>query len=119
MICKSVNGQIFICSKCQKIHVEFGSMAIDYNDSSQLTAFLNYIDEIDSEFWAHRNRTSRYRRKIMIRIPGAEVKMLFTAEELVEIKSLYRNFLSMTLAEAVTVKKPVFDLQNFVAQQLN
>ena len=85
--CSSIHGQIFICDTCQMIHLEFGHFSIDFNEE-KLKRFLNHLENIDGRFIEVENRLNRYRRKILVAMPHFHLKLMFTNDELREIRSL-------------------------------
>ena len=90
---QSANGQIFLCDKCDKIHVEFNGIGIDFTNQFHLQAFYRYLKSIDGEYYEKKNRNKTYRRKIIIPLPDSKGKLLFTNGELIEFRQLIFNFL--------------------------
>ncbi len=119
VIVKSTIGQIFICSQCRKIHLEFGNFTIDFLDEDQLNSFYKHLKQIDGQYYADINQHSAYIRKIMVPIPNSGIKVLFTLEELSEIKLLCEKFLSRNQRELVQVTRIEFDFNTLTFQHLN
>lgn len=90
---QSANGQIFLCGKCDKIHVEFNGIGIDFANQFHLQAFYRYLKSIDGVYYEEKNRNKNYRRKILIPIPESKCKMLLTNGELTEFRQLIFSFL--------------------------
>ncbi len=89
----STNGQIFVCQQCQKIHLELSNFAIDFSSTERLELFLKFLLGIDGKLVEEINQKSVYRRKIMVQMPGSEMKMLFTLDEFDEVRNLISSFL--------------------------
>jgi hypothetical protein len=119
IVYSSTFGQIFICSQCRKIHLEFGNFSIDFLNEGQLENFCKQLQQIDGRYYADLNKRSLYKRKIMVPIPTSTTKMLFTLEELDEIKALCRNFLNRNQAEMVKVTRIEVDFNTLSFQHLN
>lgn len=115
----STNGQIFICNQCQKIHLEFGNFSCDFTSESKLNNFLNHLEQLDGLYYENQNKFSAYRRKIMVPIPDTGFKMLFTSDEMNEIRSLIRTFVNRNNKELVSVTKIEFDFSTFTPKHLN
>lgn len=90
---QSANGQIFLCDKCDKVHVEFNGIGIDFANQFHLQAFYRYLKSIDGAYYEEKNREKQYRRKIVIPLPESKGKMLFTNGELMEFRQLIFSFL--------------------------
>lgn len=116
---KTTAGQIFICSHCRKIHLEFGNFTIDFAQEKQLESYYKYLLLLDGEYYTNLNRQSGYRRKIMVPVPGGETKLLFTLNELTEIRQLIRDFLNRHQNEMVRITRIEFDFNTFTPQHLN
>lgn len=115
----SRNGQIFICNHCQKIHLEFGNFTFDFSSQDQLKNFLSHLKQIDGSYYEERNKYSAYYRKIMVPVPETRMKMLFTLNELNEIKDLIGGFIGPNKKELVTISRMEVDFQTFTPKHLN
>ena len=91
---QSANGQIFLCDKCDKIHIEFNGIGVDFSNQFHLQAFYRYLKSIDGEYFETKNRSKQYRRKILIPMPDSKCKLLLTNGELNEFRQLIRNFMA-------------------------
>jgi hypothetical protein len=119
IVFRSTNGQIFICSQCRKIHLEFGNFTIDFAEETQLVNFQNHLKKLDGQYYTDLNQQSAYRRKIMVPIPGSGMKMLFTLNELDEIRQLISRFLNRHKRELVQISRIEFDFNTFTPKHLN
>lgn len=113
--CNTKNGQIFICSHCQKIHLEFGNFTIDFPTLSHLKKFAQHLNDIDGQYYETRNQQTAYRRKIIIPMPGSDLKMIFTNAEIEELCSLLRSFITRQ-SRTIAAK---FDFSNLIQEHLN
>jgi hypothetical protein len=115
----SKNGQIFICNRCHKIHLEFGNFTFDFSFEVRLKNFLEHLEEVDGAYYEELNRQSTYQRKIMIPVPETRMKMLFTLNELNEIRQLIRGFIGRNVTELIRVTRIEFDFNTFTPKHLN
>ena len=115
----SRNGQIFICTQCQKIHLEFGNFTFDFSSQAHLTHFLTHLERVDGLYYEELNKHSSYQRKIMVPIPDTRMKMLFTSGELNEIRTLIRGFIGRNKNELVSITRIEFDFNTFTPKHLN
>lgn len=116
---KCENGQIFICNKCQKIHLEFGNFTFDFTSEIKLRDFLENLEQIDGSYYEALNKPSAYVRKIIVPVPNSSLKILFTSEELHEIRNLIRGFMGRNKKELVTITRIEFDFNAFAPKHLN
>ncbi|MCL3779781.1 hypothetical protein EMN47_05185 [Prolixibacteraceae bacterium JC049] len=72
----------FYCNSCNKVHLEFNNLGIDFVDEDELVEFSNYLKAIDSEYYYHLNEYSEYHRKIIIPINKKGLKILLNKEEI-------------------------------------
>ena len=115
----STTGQIFICTQCQKIHLEFGHFTIDFTSEAQLKNFLNHLEQVDGPYYEDLNKSTSYRRKVMVPIPETGLKMLFTSNELDEIRNLIRGFIGRNKKELVSVTRIEVDIRTLMLKHLN
>ena len=90
---RSINGQIFVCTFCEKIHLEFGHFSIDFTSQSRLEKFLSYLDEINGKLIEQKSASTSYQRKISVPMAGLGLKLQLSNMELLELKGLVRAFL--------------------------
>jgi hypothetical protein len=115
----SANGQIFVCTQCQKIHLEFGNFSYDFTSETKLNNFLGYLELLDGLHYEGLNKSSAYRRKVMVPIPETGMKILFTSGGLDEIRNLIRDFMSRNKRELISVTRIEFDFSTFTPKHLN
>lgn len=115
----STTGQIFVCNQCQKIHLEFGNFTLDFNSETQLDNFLGHLEQVDGLYYENLNKSTSYRRKVMVPIPDTGLKMLFTSAELDEIRNLIRGFTSRNRKELVTITRIEVDFGTLMPKHLN
>lgn len=84
---KTENGKVFICSKCNEIHVEFKNFNFNFSQSEYLH-FSNYFMKIEADEWEYKNRETFYNRKIIIPLGYKNFNMMLNKEELLELKQL-------------------------------
>jgi hypothetical protein len=115
----SASGQIFICTQCQKIHLEFGNFSYDFTSETKLNNFLGYLEQLNGLHYENLNQSSAYRRKVMVPIPDTGLKILFTSGELDEIRSLIRDYIGRNKKELVSITRIEFDFGTFTPKHLN
>lgn len=91
---ETLNGKIFICENCNKIHLEFGTFGIDFIDEEQLNEMLTFLKGIKAMKLDRDADDSPYRRKIIIPFQNTNIKTLLNAEELAELCDLITSFLN-------------------------
>jgi len=84
---KSTHGQVFLCDKCEAIHVEFKNFAFNFSEK-QYQHFLSYIENLDADYWETQNAQSFYQRKIIIPLGEHNMSLLLNKAELNELKDL-------------------------------
>ena len=84
------NGQIFRCSLCNKIHIEFKSINFNFDDK-EYDFFRKYINDLDGEYIEFSNSHMNLRRKIVIPVGHRNMNFLLNNTELVELKKLLVN----------------------------
>jgi hypothetical protein len=119
IIRSSTTGQIFVCNQCRKIHLEFGNFSYDFTSETKLNDFLNHLEQIDGLYYEELNKSSGYRRKILVPIPDTEIKILFTSNELEEIRNLIRSFTGRKRKELMNITRIEVDFRTFSPQHLN
>ncbi|TLX77490.1 hypothetical protein E9993_02310 [Labilibacter sediminis] len=115
---KSVNGHMFTCSKCDKIHFEFNQIGIDFSSIDILRDFYNYLVKIDGVEFETLNKKTTYQRKIHIPFPNTAIKLLLSLNDLNELITLIHKFIHKY---NLKVQKRVFmrKLSNISSKQLN
>lgn len=115
----SANGQIFVCNQCKKIHLEFGNFSYDFTSETKLNDFLSYLEQLNGLHYEGLNKSSAYRRKVMVPIPDTSLKMLFTSGELDEIRNLIRDFINRNKKELISITRIEVDFGTFSPRHLN
>ncbi len=87
---RTVNGNVFRCSKCNLIHIEFKNINFNFTDS-QFSHFAEYLNNIDGAEWENKNRNTNFTRKILIPIGYQNINILLNNEELTEFKCLLKT----------------------------
>ena len=87
ILSKSKNGKVFLCEKCDAIHIEFLNFGFNFN-KKQYNHFKEYLNTIDADYWEERNKESLYRRKIVIPLGKNNFSLLLNKLELNEFKNL-------------------------------
>ena len=85
---KTQNGQVFKCDKCNLIHIEYKNLNFNFS-VEQFDHFAEYLTKIDGKFWENKNKTSQFKRKIIIPIGHQSFRVLLSKEELDELKQLF------------------------------
>jgi hypothetical protein len=90
----SKNGQLFICSSCKKIHLEFGNIGMDFQSPERLNELLSFLQTVSSNHFSFENTGNNNRRKILVPFANAPVKLLLNEAEIHEISELISSFLN-------------------------
>ncbi|HHU26124.1 MAG TPA: hypothetical protein GXZ56_05850 [Bacteroidales bacterium] len=80
-------GIVFKCSVCNKIHIEFNNFNLNLSES-EYNRFVEYIHELDGDYWEESNKKSMYRRKIRIPIAPTRTCLMLHADELPALRQL-------------------------------
>ncbi len=84
---KTENGKVFICSKCNQIHVEYKNLNFNFSQKDYIY-FTNYFLKIKADEWEYKNKDTFYKRKIIIPLGHKNFNMMLNKEELIELKEL-------------------------------
>ena len=87
ILIETQNGMIFKCPKCDALHVEYKNLNFNFKEKD-FWKFADYIKNLDGEEWVRRNRSSNFKRKIIIPVGSQIFNVLLNAEELQEFKHL-------------------------------
>lgn len=90
IINKTESGQVFKCSKCNAIHIEYKNLNFNFSEK-QYKHFADSILDLDGNKWERKNRNAHYRRKIIIPIGHKNVNILLNNAELQELKQLFSD----------------------------
>jgi hypothetical protein len=77
------------------------------------------LEQVDGLYYEELNKHSAYQRKIMVPVPDTQMKMLFTSDELNEIRTLISGFIGRNKNELVSVTRIEFDFSTFTPKHLN
>lgn len=84
---QSINGKVFKCGSCAKVHVEYNNLNFNFT-TEEYKRFATYIQKLDGSFWESKNQTTQYRRKILIPVGHKNINLLLNNSELKELKDL-------------------------------
>ncbi len=90
IIGQTKNGRVFICSDCDKIHIEFYHFLFSFDEEAYIF-FQEKISEIDGCYFEYVNANVSYRRKIIVPLGHRNVSMLLNQKELEELQLLLSN----------------------------
>lgn len=90
----SENGQIFICSSCKKIHVEFGNIGIDFKGPEKLTELQKYLKTVRDNHFENEVLNKNDRRQLLIPFSNSSFKLLLSNKEIIELIDLIADFLN-------------------------
>lgn len=85
---KTVNGLVFQCKTCNKIHIEFKNLNFNF-EKDEYNQFTHYISHLNGKKWENLNLESQYKRKIVIPIGHRFFRILLNNTELTELKHLF------------------------------
>jgi len=91
---KTVNGHLFTCNSCNKIHFEFNQINIDFSSINIANNFFNHLSSIDGNLYESLNNETGFNRKIHIPFPNTTIKMVLSIMDLEELKILFSTFIS-------------------------
>lgn len=107
IICRSTNGQVFLCNQCKGVHLEFNNLSFNL-PSKDFHDFANYFNDLNGEHWETQNLDSIFRRKIIVPLGAKGMNMLLNKQELKELKDL----LSIAVDRLKVVSFPKIDFCN-------
>lgn len=84
---QTINGRIYKCSECNKIHVDYKNLSFSFQ-SPQYRNFQHYIQQLDANYWAGKNEEVNGQRRVMIPINHDNLMLNFCPEEIAELKEL-------------------------------
>jgi hypothetical protein len=88
IINRTQNGQVFRCSKCKAIHIEYKNLNFNFS-VKQFDHFADYLTKLDGKYWENKNKNSQFKRKIIVPIGHQSFRVLLSKEELDELKQLF------------------------------
>ncbi len=87
IINQTLCGIVFKCSSCNKIHIEFNNFNLNLPEP-EYCLFVQYINDLDGDYWAEKNKGSVCQRKIRIPIASKAVCLMLHPNELSELRQL-------------------------------
>ncbi len=90
---KSTNGKVYICSSCDKVHIEFNNLLFSF-DKEEYKYFRNCLIQVNGIHYEKVNRGLSYERKIIVPVGHKNVTMLLNNSELTELKQLLSRSLN-------------------------
>ncbi len=84
---QTINGRIYRCSECNKIHVDYKNLSFTFS-RKEYDNYQTYIQQLDPEYWADQNKQKSGEAKIVIPLNHPNLVMKFKAEEIYELKEL-------------------------------
>jgi hypothetical protein len=87
---KCTNGKVFKCGSCNKIHIEYKNIALNFSNE-EYNQFARYFRNLDGQYWEQVNYNSEYKRKIIVPIGHKNLNILLNNNELIELKQLLYN----------------------------
>ncbi|TAJ11707.1 hypothetical protein DMA11_15765 [Marinilabiliaceae bacterium JC017] len=90
IINRTSNGNIFICSHCERIHIEYKNLNFNFS-RQEFDYFARYFMNLDGDYWERVNAGAIYRRKILIPVGHKNLCLLMNKQELSEFRQLLRG----------------------------
>ncbi|UMB61616.1 hypothetical protein MHL31_05270 [Lutibacter sp. A80] len=87
LISQTENGRVFRCPTCKLIHFEYKNLNFNFTNK-EYNFFVNYMLEIDGDYWEIKNANSYFKRKIFIPAGNNNFNIILNKKELIEIKKL-------------------------------
>lgn len=84
---KTINGKIFKCDKCNAIHIEYKNLNFNFC-KTDFDKFIDFFESLDVDTCEQTNKTSNFKRKIILPIGHNNFNVLFNKNELYEFKEL-------------------------------
>ncbi|MCX7987786.1 MAG: hypothetical protein N2662_12685 [Bacteroidales bacterium] len=81
------HGLILKCYTCNKIHLEYNNIYIDFEEEG-FYQFCQYFNDLNPTFWEEVNRKSILRRRIIVPVGHQSIHLLFNSQEVEELKLL-------------------------------
>jgi len=96
----SENGQLFVCGSCQKIHLEFGNLAMDFRSKEKLKELLDFLVTVSLNHFENEVLGNNSRRRIFVPFANSSIKLLLSDLEINELTVLIRSFLQEAVSKA-------------------
>ncbi|PTN07365.1 DUF6686 family protein [Mangrovibacterium marinum] len=87
IINQTINGKVYRCQSCNKIHVDFKNLSFSFN-KTEYRNFKEYMKKLDGDYWLQQNERQSGKPKIMIPINHRNLLLSFSKGELIELKNL-------------------------------
>lgn len=84
---QTLNGRIFRCSICNKIHIEYKNLNFNFSNE-EYEYFKDYFFKLEPEKWEIKNRNTCFCRKVMVPIGHRNFNVMFHTSEIYELKNL-------------------------------
>lgn len=84
---QTINGRIYRCSECNKIHIDYKNLSFSFQIPEYRTV-QSYIHQLDAAYWAGQNKKVNGRYRVMIPINHENLLLNFSPEEIAELKEL-------------------------------
>jgi hypothetical protein len=88
VLSRSINGKIFKCHTCNKIHIEYKNLNFTFSEN-EYHFFKDYFLKLEPEKWERINQNTFYKKKIMVPIGHRNFTAMFNTEEIYEIKNMF------------------------------
>ena len=95
ILSKTLNGKVFKCDTCKKIHIEFKNLNFIFSNE-EFKFFQDYFSKLDPSHWHQKNQGSSYHRKVMVPIGHRNFTTMFHVSEVHEFKKLLKGVGKMT-----------------------
>ncbi|MBN1181748.1 MAG: hypothetical protein JXB49_05625 [Bacteroidales bacterium] len=89
----SANGRLYYCKNCSKVHFEFLNKGVDFEDFKAVKEFTKFLFSLNYDYYQEKNKTSRYRKKIIIPFPDEKARLFLNIAEVEELKKLFESFI--------------------------
>ena len=93
---QTINGRIYQCSECNKIHVDYKNLSFSFH-LPQYQNFQTCIQQPDAAYRAQKNEEINGQRRVMIPINHGNLMLNFPPEEIAELKELLVAQLNTTM----------------------
>ncbi|MFV0471251.1 MAG: DUF6686 family protein [Paludibacteraceae bacterium] len=87
LINSTPNGQIFICTCRNRVHLEFGNIFFNLS-VNEFKKYREYVNSIDYKFYIDKNKNAQNRRKLLLHTGQQGSYMALNVAEFLELKGL-------------------------------
>lgn len=84
---KTTNGILLFCPRNKVFNLSFNNLTFNF-DSKQLYAFIEFLEDIDCDYWENEYRNSIYEKRIPIPTSQKNFIILMDKNDLQELKYL-------------------------------